>query len=67
MHFTDLKKSFDGVARKVFQLAMRGIGIPVALVISSISLHAETKRRVRVDSELSVDDEIKVGMHQGSV
>ena len=32
-----------------------------------MSLYEEAKRRVRVDSELSEEFEVEVGMHQGSV
>ena len=32
-----------------------------------MSLYEGTKTRVRVDSELSEEFEVKVGMHQGSV
>ena len=32
-----------------------------------MSLHEGAKTRVRVDSELSEEFEVKVGMHQGSV
>ena len=34
---------------------------------SVMSLYKGAKRRVRVDSELSEEFEVKVGMHQGSV
>ena len=32
-----------------------------------MSLHEGAKTRIRVDSELSEEFEVKVGMHQGSV
>ena len=35
--------------------------------MSVICLYNRAKTRVRVDSELSEDFEVKVGMHQGSV
>ena len=41
--------------------------IPEVLVRSVMSLHEGAKTRVRVDSELSEEFEVKVGMHQGSV
>ena len=41
--------------------------IPDILVRSVISLYEEAKTRVRVDSELSEEFEVKVGMYQGSV
>ena len=37
------------------------------LVRSVMSLYEGAKTRVRVDSELSEELEVKVGMHQGSV
>ena len=46
---------------------MRKKGIPQGLVISAMSLHERAKTKVRVDSELSAEFEINVGMHQGSV
>ena len=42
-------------------------GIPEVLVRSVMSLHDGVKMRVRVDSELSEEFEVKVGMHQGYV
>ena len=46
---------------------MRKKGIPEVLVRSVMSLYEGAKTRVRVDSELSDEFEVKVGMHQGSV
>ena len=46
---------------------MRKKGIPEVLVRSVMSLQEGAKTRVRVDSELSEEFEVKVGMHQGSV
>ena len=46
---------------------MRKKGIPEVLVRTLMSLCEGAKTRVKVDSELSVEFEIKVGMHQGSV
>ena len=65
--FVDLKKAFDRVSRKVLQWAMRKKGIPEILARSLMSLYEGTKTRVRLDSELSEELEVKVGMHQGSV
>ena len=42
-------------------------GIPEVLVRSVISLYEGANTRVRVDSELSEEFEIKVWMHQGTV
>ena len=46
---------------------MRKIGIPEVLVRSVISLCEGEKTKVRMDSELSEEFEVKAGMHQGSV
>ena len=46
---------------------MRKNGIPDVLVRSVMSLYEKAKTRVRVDSELSEEFEVKVGMHQGSL
>ena len=46
---------------------MRKNEIPEVLVRSVMSLYREVKTRTRVDSELSEELEVKVGMHQGSV
>ena len=40
---------------------------PEVLVRSVMSLYEGAKTRVRVDSEMSEEIEVKVGMHQGSV
>ena len=46
---------------------MRKKGIPEVLVKSVMSLYEGAKTRVRVDSELSEEFEVKVVMHQRSV
>ena len=46
---------------------MRKIGIPDIFVRSVMSLYEGAKTRVRVDSVLSEEFEVKVMMHQGSV
>ena len=51
----------------MFEWAMRKKGIREGLVRSVMSLYEGAKTRVRVDSELSEEFEVKVGMHQGSV
>ena len=67
MCFVDLHKAFNGVPKKVLELAMREKGIPDVLVRSVMSLYEGTKTRVRVNSELSDEFLINVGMHQVSV
>ena len=65
--FVDLQKAFNRVARKVLEWALRKKEIPEVLIRSVMSLYEGAKMRVIVDSELSEEFEIKVGMHQGSV
>ena len=67
MCFVDLEKAFDRVPKKVLEWALRKKGIPEGLVRSVMSLYEGAKTRLRVDSELSEEIEVKVGMHQGSV
>ena len=67
MCFVDLEKPFDVVPRKVLEWSMRKKGIPDVLVRPVMSLYEGTKARVRVDSGLLKEFEVKVGMHQGSV
>ena len=62
----DLEKAFDRVPRRVLEWAMRKRGIPEAMVRAVMSLHEGAKTRVRVGLELSVEFEVKVGVHQGS-
>ena len=65
--FVHLDKAFKRVPRKVLEWAMKKTEIPEFLVGSVMSLYEGAKTRVSVDSELSVEFEVKVGMHQGSV
>ena len=67
MCFVDIENAFDRVQRKVFKWALRKKGIPEVFVRSVMSLHDGAKIRVRVNSELSEEFRVKVGMHQGSV
>ena len=67
MCFVDLDKAIDRVPRQVLEWAMRKKGIPEVLARSVMSLYEGAKIKVRVDSELSEEFEVKVGMHQGSV
>ena len=46
---------------------MRKKGIPDVLVRPVMSLYEGAKTSVRVDSKLSEEFEVKVGMYQGSV
>ena len=62
--------SFPGEFQHAFLIAegtRRKEGIPEVLVRSVMSLYKGTNTRVRVDSEFSVEFEVKVSMHQGSV
>ena len=65
MCFVDVEKGFDRAPRKVLEWAMKKKGIPEVLVRSVISLYGGAK--TRVDSELSEELKVKLGMHQGSV
>ena len=65
--FVVLVKAFYRVPRKVLEWAMRKKGMPEVLVRSVMSLYEGAKMRVRLDSELSEEFEVKVGMYQGSV
>ena len=67
MCFVYLDKAFDRVPRKVLELALKKKGIPDVLFGSVLSLYEGAKTRVRVDSELSEEFEVELGMHQGSV
>ena len=67
MCFVDLEKAFDTIPRQVLEWALRKEEIPEVLVRSMMSLYEGAKTRVRVDSELSEEFEVKMGMHQGSV
>ena len=67
MCFVDLQKAFDRVLREVLEWAMRKKGIPEVLIRSVMSLYEGAKTRVRVDSELSKEFQVKVRMHQAFV
>ena len=62
MCFVDLEKAFYRASRKVLEWAMRKNETPVVLVRSVISLYEGAKTRVRVDSKLSEELKVKVGM-----
>ena len=67
MCHVDLENAFDRVAKKLLGWAMRKKGIPEVLARSVMSLYEGEKTRVKENSELSEEFEVKVGMHQGSV
>ena len=62
-----LENSFDRVPRKMLEWAMMKKGLPEVFVKSVMSLYEGAKTHIRVDSELSEDFEVNVGIHQGSV
>ena len=64
MCFVDLEKAFDRVARKVLEWTTKKKGIPEVLVRSVMSLYEGAKTSICVDSELSEEFEVEVGMHQ---
>ena len=63
----DLEKAFDRLPRKVLEWAMRKKRMPEVLVRSVMRLYEGAKTRVSVDSELSEEFEVKVGMYKESV
>ena len=67
MFLVDLEKSFDRVPRKVLEWGMRKKGMSDVLVRSVMNLYEGAQMGVSVDSELSEEFEVKVGMHQGFV
>ena len=67
MCFVDLEKASDRVPRTELEWAMRKTEIPEVLVRSVMKLYEGAKTRVRVDSVLSEEFEVNVGMYQGSV
>ena len=67
MWCVDLEKAFVRVPRKVWKWAMGKKGIPEVLVRSVMNQYEGAKTRVRVNSDLSEECEVKVGIHQGSV
>ena len=67
MCFVDIEKAFDGVPRKVMELAMRKKSLLEVMVRAVMSLYDGAKTRVRMGSAYSEEIEVKVGVHQGSV
>ena len=64
MCLVDLEKTFHRATKKVLEWAMRKKGIPDVLARAVMRLYEGAKSMVRVDSELSDEFEVKVGMHQ---
>ena len=64
MCFVHLEKAFDRVPTKVLECSMMKKGIPE---VSVMRLYEGVETRVRLDSELSEESDVKVGLHQGSV
>ena len=67
MCFVNPEKASERVPRTVLEWAMRKKGIPEVVVRPVMSLYEGAKIRVRVDSELSEEFEVNVGVHQGYV
>ena len=67
MCFVDLEKAFDRVPRRVVEWAMRKAGLPEILVKAVMSLYEGVETKFRVESGLSEEFSVKVGVHQGSV
>ena len=64
MYFVDLEKAFDRLLRKVLEYSMRKKEV---LDRPVMSLYGGENTRFRVDSDLSEEFEVNVGVHQGSV
>ena len=67
MCLVEQEKAFDREPKKVLEWTTRKKRIPKGLLRSVMSLYERAKTRVRVDSELSEEFEVKVGMHQLSI
>ena len=65
--FVNLENAFDIALRIVLEWPTRKKGIPKVVVRSVMSLFEGAKIRVKVDSELSEEFEVKVGIHKESV
>ena len=63
----DVEKTLDIVPREVLEWAMRKKGTSEVLVRLVMSLCEGANTRFRVDSELSEEFEVKVGIYQGYV
>ena len=64
--FVDNEKAFDIVPRRVTRWALRGQRVPERLKEQVMALYHVTRSRVRTVAGLSVEFEMKVGVHQGS-
>jgi hypothetical protein len=62
MAFVDLEKPFDRV-----WWALRSLGVNEGLATVLKSMYADTLKMVKLDSNVSKEFEVKVGVHQGSV
>ena len=62
MCFVHIEKALDSVPKILLEWALRKKGIPEVLARSVMILHEGAKSRVGVDSELSEEFEVKVGM-----
>ena len=67
MCFVDLEKTFDRVPRRVMEWAMRKKGLPEILVKAVMSLYEGAETKVKVESGLSEEFSVKLGVHQGSL
>ena len=67
MCFVDLEKALDRVPRKVLKWALRKKELPEVLVVLVMRLDEGANTKVRVDSELSEEFEVKVEMYKGSM
>ena len=66
MAFVNLEKAFDRVPRKVIW-ALRQLGVDEWIVRLVQGMYSNARSRVRVGDGYSVEFEVKVGVHQGSV
>ena len=62
MCLVDVERAFYRVPRKVLEWAIGKKEMPHVLVTSVMSLYEGVKTRVRVDSELTEEVEVKVGV-----
>ena len=65
MCFVDLEKTFDKVPRKDIEWVMRKKGIHEALVRAVMSLYNGARTKVKVETQLSEELEVNVGLYMG--
>ena len=65
--FIDLEKAFDRVPRSVIWWALRKLSVPEWLVRTVQAMYKEAKSAVRINSSVSAEFNVSVGVHQGSV